>query len=181
LIIGNSELLAPGRPIRALASDGSAAARFKSGDVSAIDRVARHVDIANNFYDVAKSFSHAASQCACNIQRRMLRSMLRVCAWHVASSRACNVQHRESFSPPSMLRLYCDHVATRIACNIQHQELSSPSPIDTNPNITCLQHRNSTSATLKFNVCNTQHQGPSSSTQHHISAISKLNVCNIQN
>jgi hypothetical protein len=58
----------------------------------------------------------------------MLRSMLRVCAWHVASSRACNVQHRESFSPPSMLRLYCDHVATRIACNIQHQELSSPSP-----------------------------------------------------
>jgi hypothetical protein len=69
--------------LRALASDGSAAARFKLGDVSAIDCAAKHVDVANNFYDVVKSCSHVANRCTCNIQRRMLR----VCVWHVASSR----------------------------------------------------------------------------------------------
>jgi hypothetical protein len=127
-------VLAPGRPIRALASDGSAAARFKSGDVSAVDRVAKHVDVANNFYDVAKSFSHVANRCACNIQRRMLRSMLRVCVWYVASSRACNIQHQESFFPPPL------HVATilRPCCGPYLRatfNIRSPLPLllDTNP------------------------------------------------
>jgi hypothetical protein len=54
---------------------------------------------------------------------------------------------------------------THVACNIQHQE--PPPPRHTN--ITCLQQRNSTSPTLKFNVCNTQ---------QHASAKSKLGVCN---
>jgi hypothetical protein len=51
-----------------------------------------------------------------------------------------------------MLRLYCNHVATYVACNIKHQK----------SNITCLQHQNSTSATLKLNICNIQHQVRSS-------------------
>jgi hypothetical protein len=57
----------PGRPIRALASDGLAGARFKSGDVSAVDRVTRHIDVANNFSHVTKTFSHVANRHASNI------------------------------------------------------------------------------------------------------------------
>jgi hypothetical protein len=54
---------------------------------------------------------------------------------------------------------------THVACNIQHHGLPPPR----HTNITCLQQRNSTSPTLKFNVCNTQ---------QHASAKSKLDVCN---
>jgi hypothetical protein len=61
-------------------------------------------------------------------------------------------------SPPC-----CDYIATMLrpifACNIQHQEPSPPPPPRHKPNIKCLQHRNSTFATLKFNVYNIQHQG----------------------
>jgi hypothetical protein len=75
-----------------------------------------------------------------------------------------------------MLRLYCGHVATRVACNIQHVEplppfssTQHPTPhvcnIETQrlqhwkimfatPNNTCLQLRDSASATSKMNVCN---------------------------
>jgi hypothetical protein len=52
--------------------------------------------------------------------------------------------------------------------------IRSPPPIllDTKLNIICLQHQNSTLATLKFNVCNTR---------QHMSATSRLSICNIKN
>jgi hypothetical protein len=53
---------------------------------------------------------------------------------------------------------------------VQHPTSSTPPLLlDTKANITCLQHRNSTSATLNINVCNTQ---------QHVSATSWLNICN---
>jgi hypothetical protein len=129
-----SELLAPGRPIRALASDGSAAARFRWGSVSAVDLVARRSDVANNFCDVAKSFSHVANRGACNIQRVHVVSVLRTCCEHVANEVTCNIQTSGVFlPPPPMLRLYYQHVATSVVCNIQHQELSSLSSSTRNP------------------------------------------------
>jgi hypothetical protein len=77
----------------------------------------------------------------------------------------------------TILRPFCD------PCYVQHP-ISGALLLDMNPNITCLQHRNSTSATLKYNVYNTQHRGASSSTQHPTShttsATSKINVCSIQ-
>jgi hypothetical protein len=132
--IRQSELLAPGRPIRALASDGSAAARFRWGSVSAVDLVARRSDVANNFCDVAKSFSHVANRGACNIQRVHVVSVLRTCCEHVANEVTCNIQTSGVFlPPPPMLRLYYQHVATSVVCNIQHQELSSLSSSTQNP------------------------------------------------
>jgi hypothetical protein len=128
-----SELLAPGRPIRALATDGSAAARFRWGSVSAVDLVARLSDVSNNFCDVAKSFSHVANRGACNIQSVHVASMLRTCCEHVVNAFTCNIQHQESFSPPLVLRLHYEHVATSVACNIQHQELSFLSSSTQNP------------------------------------------------
>jgi hypothetical protein len=103
-------------------------------------------NVAKNF-DVAKSFSHVANRCPCNIQRRMLRaccervpSMLRTCSEHVANEVTCNIQHRASSLPPpphvaTMLRLCCDHVATCVTCNIQHQEPSLPSFLTQHPTL----------------------------------------------
>jgi hypothetical protein len=61
----------------------------------------------------------------------MLRSMLRVCVWHVASSRACNIHHHESFFPPPPC---CDYIATvlRATFNIRSSPpLSPPTRIPT--------------------------------------------------
>jgi hypothetical protein len=82
-----------------------------------------------------------------------------------------NIRSLSSLIPhvATMLRLYCGYVATHVACNIQHQE---PLLLNTTPNTTCPQHRNATSTTLKFNVCNTQ---------QHVSATSRLDVRNIEN
>jgi hypothetical protein len=101
----------------------------------------------------------------------MLRAMLRVCC----------VQHPIISGPPPsspMLRPSCDYIAAmlwpvlRATSNIRS---SPPLLLNTNPNIACLQHRNSTYATLRFNVYNIQHMGPSSSTQHPTS-----HICNIE-
>jgi hypothetical protein len=103
-----------GRPIRALASDGSAAARFRWGSVSAVDLVARRSDVANNFCDVAKSFSHVANCGAYNIQRVHVASVLRTCC------ERGYVQH-----PTSGVFLPSPHVATILRtccdqCCVQH-------------------------------------------------------------
>jgi hypothetical protein len=103
--------------------------------------------------------------------------MLRVCCervakilrmWLLARS---NISSLSSLIPhvATMWRLYCGYVATCVACNGPHQE---PPLLNTTPNTTCLQHQNATSATLKFNVCNTQ---------QHVSATSRLDIRNIEN
>jgi hypothetical protein len=124
------------------------------------------------------------------------------CEFVCGMLRAAGCEHPTSgvFLPSSPS--CCDYNATMLrpvfACNIQHQEPSPPPPRH-KPNIKCLQHRNSTFATLKFNVYNIQHQGWHSfhSTQHptsHVcdietqhpqhrnstSATSKINICNIK-
>jgi hypothetical protein len=86
-------------------------------------------------------------------------------ASHVASTLRATPKHQQASSP--MLQLYCDHVATRVACNIQNQELSSPSSSTQNPTSHVCNIENSTSTTLKFNICNTQ---------HHMSATSRPNI-----
>jgi hypothetical protein len=93
-----------------------------------------------------------------------------MCCENVANAVAYNIQHQEFSSLIPMLRLYCFHVAIRVACNIQHQE-SSPPPPRHKLNITCLQHRNSTPATLKFNICDTQ---------QHLFATSILSIYSIK-
>jgi hypothetical protein len=60
------------------------------------------------------------------------------------------------------------HHQNNDSCCVQHPTSGAPPP-PRHPNITCLQQRNSTSPTLKFNVCNPQ---------QHASAKSKLDVCN---
>jgi hypothetical protein len=109
IIFNSWELLVPGRPIRALASDGFTAARFKSGSVSVVDRVAMHIDIANNFCNVAKTFSHVANRRACNIQRRILR--VRVASMLRTRLRATsNIMSLSSLLPhvATILRPCCD-------------------------------------------------------------------------
>jgi hypothetical protein len=97
---------------------------------------------------------------------------------NVASNVASRAQHQNISGPPPsfshvaiMLRLYCDHVATVLRAT---STIRSPPPIllDTKLNIICLQHQNSTLATLKFNVCNTE---------QHMSATLRLSICNIKN
>jgi hypothetical protein len=104
------------------------------------------------------------------MHRVNVTSMLRMCCENVANAVAYNIQHQEFSSLIPMLRLYCFHVAIRVACNIQHQE-SSPPPPRHKLNITCLQHRNSTPATLKFNICDTQ---------QHLFATSILSIYSIK-
>jgi hypothetical protein len=135
-----------------------------SEGVSAVDRVARHIDVTSNFYvlrtDVLATFNEGCCDQCCEFVCGMLRATGRATS---------NIRSLSSLAP--MLRLYCDHVATRVACNIQHQELS-PLLLDTKPNIIRPQHRYSTSATLKINVCNTQ---------QHVSPTSRLDIRNIEN
>jgi hypothetical protein len=101
--------------------------------------------------------------------------MFRACCEHVA----CNIQHQESFSlhphVATILLLYCDHVVNVLhaTSNIRSSPPRPPQH-NTKPNITCLQHRNSTSATLKFNVCNIQQHV--SEHQDSTFATSKINV-----
>jgi hypothetical protein len=81
------------------------------------------------------------------IQGANVVSMLRATSKH---------QRTSSLLPPC-----CDYIATmlrpvlRVTSNIS----SSPRPPLPKPNITCLQHRDSTSAILKIHVCNIKHQG----------------------
>jgi hypothetical protein len=118
-----TELLAPGHPIRALTGLGP----HDSDEVSlsVVHRVESVANVANNFFDVAKSFSHVANCRPCNIQRTMLRA----CCERVPSvlrtrlRATSNIGRLSSPSPTC-----CDHVATRVACNIQHQEPSFPPP-----------------------------------------------------
>jgi hypothetical protein len=100
-------------------------------------------------------------QACCECVTKMLRT------WLLATS---NIRSLSSLLPHvvTMLRLYWGYVATRVACNIQLQEPLLPSP---QPNTTCLQHRNATSATLKNNVCNTQ---------QHMYTTSRLSIFNIE-
>jgi hypothetical protein len=80
-------------------------------------------------------------------------SMLRTCCEYVVNAVTCNIQHHESFFPPPPC---CDYIATMLRPVMRATSNIMSSTLDTNSNITCLQHQNSTSATLKFNVCNTQ-------------------------
>jgi hypothetical protein len=116
-------------------------------------------NIVNNFCDVVKSFSDVAN-------RRLATFNERCCERVANMFRACcergYVEHPTSgvFLPPpphvvTMLRLCCDHVATMLRpycdlCCVQHPTSGALPPLllDTTPNITCLQHRNSTSATF---------------------------------
>jgi hypothetical protein len=114
MTISATELLAPGRPIQALASDPEPY-DSDEGSLSAVDRVARRANVANNFFDVAKSFSHVANCHPCNIQR----TMLRVCCERVPSMLRTRLRatskHQASFFPlPHMLRPCCDYVATML-------------------------------------------------------------------
>jgi hypothetical protein len=78
------------------------------------------------------------------------------------------VQHSNISRPsPSLPPASCDYVATMLRPVLRAtSNIRSPLPPPRHkPNIACLQHRNSTSATLKFNVYNTQ---------QHVSATSRL-------
>jgi hypothetical protein len=96
-----------------------------------------------------------------------------MCCENVANVVACNIQHQESFF---LLPPCCDYMGAmlrpvlRATSNIR--SLFSL-PLDSTPNIKCLQHRNATSVTLKINGHNIQHHG-SSSTQHPTSHISNI-------
>jgi hypothetical protein len=136
-------LLAPGSPIRALASGGFVAVRSYDSQSSAVRSKDYQVNVA---------------------------SVLRMCYENVVNAVARNIQHQDSFfSPPPC----CDYITAmlrpvlRATSNIR--SLFSLL-LNTTPNITCPQHRNAT--TLKNNVCNTQ---------QHMSATSRLNICNIEN
>jgi hypothetical protein len=110
--------------------------------------------------------------------------------------RACCVQHPNISGPPPCSPWHntqAAHVATMLrTCCMQHTTSGALLPLlDTKPNTTCLQHQNSTSATLQFNVYNIQHQVSSlpldttpniTCLQHRNStfATSKINVCNIK-
>jgi hypothetical protein len=143
-----TELLAPGCPIRALASDASMTIGWGSNQSSAV-------------------------------RFKAMEQMLRACCEPLrAMLRADCAQHQNISGTPSstshvaiILRLYCYHVATVLRAT---STIRSPPPIllDTKLNIICLQHQNSTLATLKFNVCNTQ---------QHMFATSRLKICNIKN
>jgi hypothetical protein len=127
------ELLAPRRPIWALASDGCWAARFGCGEPISRRSGCEAQRMLRKFFHVAKSFSHVAKRRSCNIQRRILR----VCCERVPSMlrtrlRATSKHRASFFHLPHMLRLCCDHVATRVACNIQTLEALSPLLLDTN-------------------------------------------------
>jgi hypothetical protein len=136
-----TELLAPGCPIRALASDTFPATRLKK-------RIGRWIVLMlRSLFPCCEHFFHVANRDASNIQRVCVANVLRACC------ERGYVQHPTSgvFLPSSphvatMLRLYCDHVATRVVCNIQHQELSLPPP----------QHKNQhhMSATSILNIRN---------------------------
>jgi hypothetical protein len=81
------------------------------------------------------------------------------------------VQHSNiSRSPPPSC---CDHVATILRpCCMQHPTSGAFPPSSTQkPTSHVCKHRNSTSATLKFNICNTQ---------QYASTTSKLDICNIE-
>jgi hypothetical protein len=127
-------------------------------------------NVAKNFCDVSKSFSHVANRRPCNIQRRMSRA----CCERVPSMLRTRLRATSNIgrlSSPSLT--CCDHVATMLRpvlrATSKHQK-PSPLPPRHKPNITCLQHRNSTSATLKINICNTQ---------QYVSATSILDIRNI--
>jgi hypothetical protein len=131
IIIYFSELLAPGRPIRALASDGCWAARFGWGEpISRRSGCKAQRMLRKTFSMLWRVFPHVANRRPCNIQRRMLRVCC-ACSEHVANEVTCNIQHRASFFHlPHMLRPCCDYVATmlrpvlRATSNIR----SPPSP-----------------------------------------------------
>jgi hypothetical protein len=137
-----TELLAPGCPIRALASDTFPATRLKK-------RIGRWIVLMlRSLFPCCEHFFHVANRDASNIQRVCVANVLRACC------ERGYVQHPTSgvFLPSSphvatMLRLYCDHVAImfRATSNIR-----SPPP-------------------------------PRHNIQHHMSAISKLNIHNIKN
>jgi hypothetical protein len=117
-------LLAPRRPIRALASETSVTVGWGSNQSSTVRFKAREQML----------------RACCEPLRAMLR--------------ADCVQHPNISGPPpssshvaTMLQLCCEHVATRVACNIQHQEPSSPPPPWHNT-----QHY--MSATSKLNIRN---------------------------
>jgi hypothetical protein len=138
----------------------------KSGTASA--RTTFRVLASDTFVTIGWEVNHP-SAVRFNVQGANDTSMLRAIASHVACNIQTSVGH---LPPPPMLRPCCD------LCCVQHPTSVALLPLlDTNPNITCLQHRNSTSTTLKFNVCNIQHQEPSSpsSTQHPTS-----HICNIE-
>jgi hypothetical protein len=107
--------------------------------------------------------------------------------------RACYVKHPASGGPPSFPGTKPKQPMLRpmlwpVLCATSNIRIPPPLLfLDTKPNITCLQHRNSTSATLKFNVCNIQHQGPSFflalDTTPNITCLQhrKLNIRSIKN
>jgi hypothetical protein len=100
-----SALLAPGRPIRALASDTSVTVGWGSNQSLAVRFKAREQML----------------RACCEPLRAMLRAG---CVQHPNISRLPPTSSHVA----TMLRLCCHHVATCAACNIQHQELSSSSP-----------------------------------------------------
>jgi hypothetical protein len=94
------------------------------------------------------------------VQRIMLGVILRATS---------NIRGSHMFSPDTTPKRPMLRPVLRATSNIM-----SPPP----SSFTCLQHRNSSSARLKINICNIQHQGPSPlllSTQYPIS-----HVCDIE-
>jgi hypothetical protein len=150
-LIFSSELLAPGRPIRALASDGSAAARFKSGGRINRRSCCEACWCCEQLLRCCEEFFPCCEPvCLQHSTKDVAISVASLC---VACCEQQGVQHSTSgvflpSSPPC-----CDYIATMLrpvlACNIQHQE-PSPPPSRHKANIKCLQHHNSTFATLKL-------------------------------
>jgi hypothetical protein len=136
-LLKKTELLAPGRPIRALASDGCWAARFGWGE-----------PISRRSGCEAQRMLRRAFRCcepsSVRHSTKDVASVLRTCSEHVANEVTRNIQHRASSLPPP------PHVATmlrpvlRATSNIR----SPPSP----PSWHNTQHY--MSATSKLNIRN---------------------------
>jgi hypothetical protein len=124
-----SDLLAPGRPIRALASDGSWAGPHDSneGSLPAVDRVARRSKCCEQLLWCCEELFRCCEPSSLQHSTNDVASMLRTYSEHVANEVTCNIQHRASFFP---LPACCDYVATmlrpvlRATSNIR----SPPSP-----------------------------------------------------
>jgi hypothetical protein len=148
-----TEVLAPGRPIWALASDGSWAVRF--GWRELISRRSR-CEASNWCEQLLRCCEELFPYCELSSLQHStndVASVLRTCSEHVANKVTCNIQTSGVFlSPPPTC---CDHVATmlRPCCDpwcVQHPTSGALPP----PSSSLTQHQHYMSATSKLNIRN---------------------------
>jgi hypothetical protein len=170
-------LLAPGRPIRALASDGCCAARFRWRPLSAVDRGATRGDVAKNFYDVAKESVQCCEPSSVQHPTRDVcidvASLFVVCCEQHASNIQCfgkKVQGAHGCPPVSRIHTFPNqfHVFRFPICNIgimkkelwnmnneilQHRDFTCATSImNVSPTGYCMQHEWNTNATFKITI-----------------------------